>query len=257
MGHPEFRTTGWKGVSTGAGAWNVDGYGHGTHVTGTIAARNDGQGVVGVAPKATIVTIRVFNSDGDWAYASSVAKAALTCHQRGAKVINMSIGGGDYSAAERDTFKNLLAQGVVSVAGKLLLKANRRSRPAVVPVLLGFCSLDSVFSGRKRWDHSVQLSCIVRIDCVCGRHQRQQTASQLFPAKQPRRLSRPWCGRSKYGSASTKAEPIRLLLGNFDGNPARGRGGGTVILQECVRHSHFGRKCHDSFGCEPWGRWIR
>lgn len=116
LGHPEFRTTGWKGVSTGAGAWNVDGYGHGTHVTGTIAARNDGQGVVGVAPKATIVTIRVFNSNGDWAYASSVAKAALTCHQRGAKVINMSIGGGDYSAAERDTFKNLLAQGVVSVA---------------------------------------------------------------------------------------------------------------------------------------------
>ena len=34
-------------------------HGHGTHVSGIIAARNNGFGMVGVAPKATIVPVRV------------------------------------------------------------------------------------------------------------------------------------------------------------------------------------------------------
>ena len=37
-----------------------DGNGHGTHVSGTIAAKNDTQGVVGVAAGATLVSCRVF-----------------------------------------------------------------------------------------------------------------------------------------------------------------------------------------------------
>ena len=39
-----------------------DGNGHGTHVAGTIAAKVDGKGVIGVAPGALITSLKVFNS---------------------------------------------------------------------------------------------------------------------------------------------------------------------------------------------------
>jgi serine protease len=85
-------------------------------VAGTIAARLNGLGVVGVAPEATVLTFRVFDDLANWAYASSVADAALTCYKAGARVINMSLGGPDYSSSENSMFAYLYENGVVSVA---------------------------------------------------------------------------------------------------------------------------------------------
>jgi serine protease len=114
--HPEFATTGWKGVGSPAvGSWAQDGRSHGTHVTGTVAARRNGIGVVGVAPLANVVTVKVFNSLGNYAYASSVANAALDCYKRGAKVVNLSLSGEGASQDENDIYDWLLANGVVTV----------------------------------------------------------------------------------------------------------------------------------------------
>jgi serine protease len=96
--------------------WYYDSTGHGTHVTGTIAARRNGFGVVGVAPEATVLTYRVLDTTGAWAYSSTLAQAALNCYREGAKVINMSLGGPEYSSAENDMFRSLYSKGVVSVA---------------------------------------------------------------------------------------------------------------------------------------------
>src|SRR5204863_7846533 len=41
-----------------------DGFGHGTHVAGTIGAKDDGAGVVGVAPGVRVWSVRVENSLG-------------------------------------------------------------------------------------------------------------------------------------------------------------------------------------------------
>src|SRR4051794_38199829 len=41
-----------------------DGFGHGTHVAGTIAAAANGRGVVGVAFKAKLMVVRVLGDDG-------------------------------------------------------------------------------------------------------------------------------------------------------------------------------------------------
>jgi serine protease len=84
-------------------------------VTGTIAARRNGQGVAGVAPEATVFTNRILSDSGRMAYASTVANAALECYKSGAKVINMSIGGFKYSFSEETIFSYLYAKNVVSV----------------------------------------------------------------------------------------------------------------------------------------------
>ena len=43
----------------------TDGDGHGTHVAGTIGAKANGEGVIGVAPGATIISLKVFDSFGE------------------------------------------------------------------------------------------------------------------------------------------------------------------------------------------------
>jgi len=103
----------------GAGPWDQDGFGHGTHVAGTIAAVNQkGVGVVGVLPNKTVRLhiVRVFNDAGNWAYSSTLANAALKCQAAGANVISMSLGGGGQNQNERQTFDNLRAAGVLSIA---------------------------------------------------------------------------------------------------------------------------------------------
>ncbi|MFX1283437.1 MAG: S8 family serine peptidase [Promethearchaeota archaeon] len=64
---------------------------HGTHVTGTIAARLNNFGVVGVAPNVSIMTLRVVN-ESDWNPDILVAEAIRYATNNGAQIISMSIG---------------------------------------------------------------------------------------------------------------------------------------------------------------------
>lgn len=51
--------------------WKEDVIGHGTHCSGTIAAARNGKGVVGVAPDAEVYTVKVFGSNGAFAFGTS------------------------------------------------------------------------------------------------------------------------------------------------------------------------------------------
>jgi subtilisin family serine protease len=69
----------------------MDYVGHGTHVAGIIGADADGQGMVGVAPKARIMIIRV-NSNTGSITEKAVARAILLAAKQGADVANLSMG---------------------------------------------------------------------------------------------------------------------------------------------------------------------
>jgi subtilisin family serine protease len=69
--------------------------GHGTHVAGTIAAKADGSGVIGVAPGAPVVAVRVLDRRGSGTNSGVIAGVDYVAQfGRAGDVANMSLGGG-------------------------------------------------------------------------------------------------------------------------------------------------------------------
>jgi subtilisin len=66
--HPDLNIAGGFNCSTGKSY--ADGNGHGTHVAGTIGARNNSAGVVGVSPGVPIYSVRVLNNAGSGSWSS-------------------------------------------------------------------------------------------------------------------------------------------------------------------------------------------
>lgn len=72
-------------------AWD-DQNGHGTHVAGIVAAPRDGRGVVGVAPDALVMPVRVLDAGAE-GRGSDVATGIRYAVANGADVVNLSVGG--------------------------------------------------------------------------------------------------------------------------------------------------------------------
>ncbi len=88
---------------------------HGTHVAGTIAQlTNNGVGVAGVAPGASILPVRI----GDYRGVSSenIAAGIIWATDNGAQVINMSVGGSSYARVVDEACRYAYDKGVVVVA---------------------------------------------------------------------------------------------------------------------------------------------
>jgi len=123
--HPDLNVVGGKNCSTGKSF--DDGHGHGTHVAGTIAAKDDAQGVVGVVPGAPLYAVRVLNNAGSGTTSTVVCGinwVAANAAALGIKVANMSLGGSgsddgncgnSNNDAEHKAICNLTAKGVTLV----------------------------------------------------------------------------------------------------------------------------------------------
>ncbi|MHB1191257.1 MAG: S8 family serine peptidase [Armatimonadota bacterium] len=91
----------------------IDDEGHGTHVAGTIAALDNGIGVVGVAPGARIWAVKVLNSYGYGSTSGIIAGVDyVTRNARYIEAANMSLGGVGTSPSLRLAIKNSVNAGV-------------------------------------------------------------------------------------------------------------------------------------------------
>src|SRR5438034_6874491 len=87
--------------------------GHGTHVSGTVAAKDDAQGVVGIVPGAPLHGVKVLGCNGSGTLSGVIAGVDwVTAHRVLPAVANMSLGGGASQALD-DAVRNSVASGVV------------------------------------------------------------------------------------------------------------------------------------------------
>ncbi|MBW2967102.1 S8 family peptidase [Candidatus Woesearchaeota archaeon] len=107
--------------------WDDDN-GHGTHCAGTVAALDNGLGVVGVAPGATLMAAKVLDRYGS-GWTSDIIAGVEWCVANGADIVSMSLGGGDYNPIFEEALLNAEAAGVLVVAAA----GNDYGAPVIYP----------------------------------------------------------------------------------------------------------------------------
>jgi subtilisin family serine protease len=86
---------------------------HGTHVAGTIAALDNGSGVVGVAPGARLWAVKVCDAQGSCPSSAIVAGIDhVAANAASVEVANMSLGGSGFNQAEYDAIQGAVDAGV-------------------------------------------------------------------------------------------------------------------------------------------------
>ena len=126
----------------------VDGDGHGTHVSGTIAqATNNGTGVAGLAYNACILPVKVLGDNGSGGFAD-IADGVYYAVKNGARVINMSLGTDARFNLRNDLFmdpalEHANSQGVtVVVASGNDGSRKNVSYPAIYPTTIAVGATD-------------------------------------------------------------------------------------------------------------------
>lgn len=140
-----------------------DDHGHGTHVGGTIAARNNTQDVVGVAPNATLYAVKVLDQNGSGTWSGVIAGVDWVTQNAGTlgiRVANMSLGGSGSNSANcgdpdldgviddplHKAICNSVAAGVTYVvaAGNSASGEISQSVPAAYPEVMAIASTTAV-----------------------------------------------------------------------------------------------------------------
>ena len=112
--HPDMRVLGGYNAVDPALSFKDD-HGHGSHVAGTIAALDNGKGVVGVAPEASLYGVKVLDASGRGTYAAIIAGIQWAA-ENGMVIANMSLGGSQGTAALQDSIRAANAMGMTIIA---------------------------------------------------------------------------------------------------------------------------------------------
>jgi aqualysin 1 len=117
IGHADLNLVGHVKMLPFPNFLNKDCNGHGTHVAGTVAAIDDAVHVVGIAPGAVLVGIKVLNCLGI-TLTSSIIKGVDLVTANGYKpgVVNMSLGGGISQALDDAVINSVNAGFFYAVA---------------------------------------------------------------------------------------------------------------------------------------------
>jgi subtilisin family serine protease len=130
LAHPDLNTRVIKGRDfTFSPNDYLDGHGHGTHVAGIIAATvNNDIGMAGACPNCKLLVGKVL-SDGGYGGIYNVVQGIDWAVEEGAKIINLSLGGGGVSLPLKDAILNARDNGVLVVAAAGNSHTNNDRRP--------------------------------------------------------------------------------------------------------------------------------
>lgn len=126
----------------------LDDYGHGSHVAGIIAAADDRNGVVGVAPEVDVYALKVLNQcgNGDSADVIQAIDWIIAKKQQigGNWIANLSLGSPDSSNLERNAFQRGADAGIIffAASGNSYAGTDGLSFPAGYPSVVSVGAID-------------------------------------------------------------------------------------------------------------------
>ncbi len=145
-GHPDLAGNVVAGTNFVNGNGDAsDDEGHGTHTAGIIAAiGNNGRGVAGMCWQCHILPIKALDKDGSGS-ASNVSASIRYAVDRGARVINLSLGGEKDSRLLHDAISYATNHGalVVVAAGNEAEEGNPVEYPAAYPEVIAVAATDA------------------------------------------------------------------------------------------------------------------
>jgi subtilisin family serine protease len=141
--HPDLASKvlpGWNFVSGNSDA--SDDFGHGTHVAGIAAAvSNNVTGVAGIAWQNPILPVKVLDSQGSGTY-DAIANGIIYAADRGASVINLSLGGFYGSTTLSQACQYAYQKGCVLVAAAGNNDSTLIQYPAAYPTVIAVGATD-------------------------------------------------------------------------------------------------------------------
>lgn len=150
MDHPDFEATDFtepfNAIKESEETYNpidiTDDYGHGTAVTGIIAATaNNQKGMTGIMPEATVMPIKVL--DGKTGSVADVVRGIDHASDYGADVINISAGITSDSSSLKAACQRAAARGTIIVAAAGNDYNSRAEYPASYDTVVSVASIES------------------------------------------------------------------------------------------------------------------
>lgn len=114
---------------------------HGTHVAGTIAAENNGIGVIGVAPKAHIYAVKVLDGGG-FGMASWIISGIEWAIGNGSNIISMSLTSTENNTAVLDAVNAAYNSGILLVAAAGNTNGGSVTYPAAYDAVIAVTATD-------------------------------------------------------------------------------------------------------------------
>jgi hypothetical protein len=141
-GHSDLKITGGASFVEGSAEY-IDDNGHGTHVAGTIAALNNQEGVVGVAPEVELYAVKVLDQNGGGNY-SHVIQGIDWAVENEINIVSMSFGGLNYSSALHQAIQQATTEGIlfVAAAGNYGYGEEKEAYPARYPEVISVGAVD-------------------------------------------------------------------------------------------------------------------
>jgi subtilisin family serine protease len=132
LDHPDLNVDASRGFNAFEGSRRDgtldDGHGHGSHVAGTIAAKDNSEGVIGVAAGATVIPVKVLSSRGSGSTSGVIAGVNhVAANAANADVANMSLGGGVSSSLDNAVIAASSSVPFTLAAGNASDDANNHS----------------------------------------------------------------------------------------------------------------------------------
>lgn len=152
MTHPDLKDRIYKPHNVlNPGTAPIDDVGHGTHVAGIVGAKTNNQvGIASIVKDAYIMPIKV--GDASSISSPNIAKGIYYAINNGATIINLSLGGPEYSEGVHKAIKDAVNKGILVIAAAGNYGNAVEMYPAAHPEVLSVAAVNS--DNDSLWQYS-------------------------------------------------------------------------------------------------------